>query len=233
LPLVGGMMVYQHPSLLGLLSTDAITRRNMVKVARKLIDLGLNRNASGNIGVRQDESFLVTPSGLLAEEMTPFDIVEMDFSGEIKGKGKPSSEWRFHRDILAARSEIGAVIHTHSQYATSLSCLNREIPAFHYMIAVAGGDNIRCAPYAVFGSQSLSNLALQALENRKACLLGNHGLIAIGKDLSEALAIAIEVESLCKQYWITLQVGEPNILTNIQMHDVIEKFKDYSQWAKD
>lgn len=226
-------MMYHHPSLLGLPSTDAITRRNMVEVARKLVDLGLNRSASGNIGVRQDGSFLVTPSGVLAEEMKPSDMVKMDFSGEIQGVGKPSSEWRFHRDILVARSEIGAVIHTHSQYATSLSCLNREIPPFHYMIAVAGGDTIRCAPYALFGSQSLSDLALQALENRKACLLGNHGLIALGKDLTEALAVAVEVESLCEQYWIALQLGEPNILTDNQMREVLEKFKGYSRWAKD
>jgi L-fuculose-phosphate aldolase len=225
--------MYHHPSLLDLPSTDAITRRNMVEVARKLVDLGLNRSSSGNIGVRQDESFLVTPSGVLAEEMKPSDMVKMDFSGEVQGVGKASSEWRFHRDILVARSEIGAVIHTHSQYATSLSCLNLEIPAFHYMIAVAGGCNIRCAPYALFGSQSLSDLALQALDNRKACLLGNHGLIALGKDLKEALAVAVEVESLCEQYWIALQLGEPNILTDIQMSEVLEKFKDYSQWTKD
>jgi L-fuculose-phosphate aldolase len=227
------MMMYHHPSLLDLPSTDAIIRRNIVEVARKLVDLGLNRSSSGNIGVRQDESFLVTPSGVLAEEMKPSDMVKMDFSGEVQGVGKASSEWRFHRDILVARSEIGAVIHTHSQYATSLSCLNLEIPAFHYMIAVAGGCNIRCAPYALFGSQSLSDLALQALENRKACLLGNHGLIALGKDLTEALAVAVEVESLCEQYWIALQLGEPNILTDNQMSEVLEKFKDYSRWTKD
>ncbi len=226
-------MMYHHPSLLDLPSTDAIIRRNIVEVARKLVDLGLNRSSSGNIGVRQDESFLVTPSGVLAEEMKPSDMVKMDFSGEVQGVGKASSEWRFHRDILVARSEIGAVIHTHSQYATSLSCLNLEIPAFHYMIAVAGGCNIRCAPYALFGSQSLSDLALQALENRKACLLGNHGLIALGKDLTEALAVAVEVESLCEQYWIALQLGEPNILTDNQMSEVLEKFKDYSRWTKD
>lgn len=157
----------------------------------------------------------------------------MDFSGETLGVGKPSSEWRFHRDILAARSQIGAVIHTHSRYATALACLNREIPPFHYMVAAAGGDTIRCAPYALFGSQYLSDLALQALENRKACLLGNHGMIALGNDLADALAVAVEVESLCEQYWSALQVGEPNILSDRQMQEVLEKFEGYGRWRKD
>lgn len=205
----------------------------MVEVAQKLVTLGLNRGASGNIGVRHGKSFLVTPSGVPAEEMSPDGMVAMDFSGETLGVGKPSSEWRFHRDILAARSQIGAVIHTHSRYATALACLNREIPPFHYMVAAAGGDTIRCAPYALFGSQDLSDLALQALENRKACLLGNHGMIALGNDLADALAVAVEVESLCEQYWSALQVGEPNILSDRQMQEVLEKFEGYGRWRKD
>lgn len=205
----------------------------MVEVAQKLVTLGLNRGTSGNIGVRHGKSFLVTPSGVPAEEMSPDGMVAMDFSGETLGVGKPSSEWRFHRDILAARSQIGAVIHTHSRYATALACLNREIPPFHYMVAAAGGDTIRCAPYALFGSQDLSDLALQALENRKACLLGNHGMIALGNDLADALAVAVEVESLCEQYWSALQVGEPNILSDRQMQEVLEKFEGYGRWRKD
>lgn len=205
----------------------------MVEVAQKLVTLGLNRGTSGNIGVRHGKSFLVTPSGVPAEEMSPDGMVAMDFSGETLGVGKPSSEWRFHRDILAARSQIGAVIHTHSRYATALACLNREIPPFHYMVAAAGGDTIRCAPYALFGSQDLSDLALQALENRKACLLGNHGMIALGNDLADALAVAVEVESLCEQYWSALQVGEPNILSHRQMQEVLEKFEGYGRWRKD
>jgi L-fuculose-phosphate aldolase len=156
-------------------------------------------------------------------------MVAMDFSGTILGPGKPSSEWRFHRDILMARSDIGAVVHTHSRYATAFACLQREIPAFHYMIARAGGDSIRCTPYAIFGSQALSDLALLALENRKTCLLGNHGVIALGFDLADAMALALEVESLCEQYWSALQLGEPNLLSADQMQEVLEKFKDYGR----
>ena len=197
--------------------------------ARRLDALGLNRGTSGNIGLRTGATFLVTPSGVPVEELTPDAIVAMDFSGAILGHGKPSSEWRIHRDILAARPEINAVVHTHSRYATSLACLHRDIPPFHYMIAVAGGDTIRCAPYAIFGSQALSDLALKALEDRKACLLGNHGQIALGRDLAEALAIAVEVESLCAQYWTALQLGEPRLLSGAQMREVLEKFKGYGR----
>jgi L-fuculose-phosphate aldolase len=204
-------------------------RITMGETARKLVTLGLNRGTSGNISVRTGSSFLVTPTGVPTEEMSPDGMVMMDFSGATLGPGKASSEWRFHRDILAARSEIGAVIHTHSRYATSLACLNQEIPPFHYMIAVAGGDTIRCAPYALFGSQKLSELAVQALESRKACLLGNHGMIALGYDLTDALMIAVEVESLCEQYWTALQVGEPNILSASQMQEVLENFNGYGR----
>ena len=206
-------------------------RSAMVLCAQRLSQLGLNRGSTGNIGVRLQNSFLVTPSGIPAEELMPQMMVEVDFSGTVLGTGKPSSEWRFHRDILAARAEIGAVVHTHSRYATSLACMNRDIPAFHYMIAAAGGHSIRCAPYALFGTQELSNLALQALRERKACLLGNHGTIALGTDLKAAFALTLEVESLCQQYWTALQIGEPKILSNQQMLDVMEKFRTYGSGA--
>ena len=206
-------------------------RVSMVLGAQRLSALGLNRGSSGNIGVRLKNSFLVTPSGIPADELLPQMMVEMDFSGMVLGAGKPSSEWRFHRDILAARSDMGAVVHTHSRYATSLACLQRDIPAFHYMIAAAGGDTIRCAPYALFGTQELSDLALQALIDRKACLLGNHGMIALGTDLKAALALTLEVESLAQQYWTALQLGEPSILSSQQMQAVMEKFKSYGPGA--
>ncbi len=206
-------------------------RASMVLGAQRLSALGLNRGSSGNIGVRLKNSFLVTPSGIPADELLPQMVVEMDFSGMVLGAGKPSSEWRFHRDILAARSDMGAVVHTHSRYATSLACLQRDIPAFHYMIAAAGGDTIRCAPYALFGTQELSDLALQALRERKACLLGNHGMIALGTDLKAALALTLEVESLAQQYWTALQLGEPSILSSQQMQAVMEKFKSYGPGA--
>ena len=208
---------------------ESVLRLALVAAARSLTTQGLNRGTSGNIGVRLNASFLITPSGAPTEMLLPETMVEMDFSGAVLGVGKPSSEWRVHRDSLMARSDIGAVVHTHSRYATAFACLQREIPAFHYMIARAGGDSIRCTPYAIFGSQALSDLALLALENRKTCLLGNHGVIALGFDLADAMALALEVESLCEQYWSALQLGEPNLLSADQMQEVLEKFKDYGR----
>ncbi len=204
-------------------------RLSMVAGAGRLAEQGLNRGTAGNIGVRLSHSFLVTPSGVVPEHLSPDAMVEMDYSGTVLGPGRPSSEWRFHRDILLARPEMGAVVHTHSRCATALACLQREIPAFHYMVAVAGGDTIRCTPYALFGTQALSDLALQALVGRKACLLGNHGMIALGVDLAGALAMALEVEGLCEQYWSALQVGEPKLLSRDQMLEVLEQFKTYGQ----
>jgi L-fuculose-phosphate aldolase len=159
-------------------------------------------------------------------------MVAMDFSGELPRRGKPSSEWRFHRDILQARPEVGAVIHTHSMFATTLACLRRDIPPFHYMIALAGGDSIRCAPYALFGSQALSDAALLALKDRRACLLANHGMIAVGESLKQALDVTVEVETLCEQYLRALQIGEPHLLSKEEMADVFEQFKGYGKWSK-
>lgn len=207
-------------------------REHLLATARKLCALGLNRGTSGNASVRDGNGFLVTPSGMAVEAMTPRDMVAMDFAGNAHGERKPSSEWRFHRDILQARTGAGAVIHTHATFATTLSCLRRDIPPFHYMIAVAGGASIRCAPYALFGSQALSDEALQALQDRNACLLANHGMIAVGADLDQALALAVEVETLCEQYWRARQVGEPHLLTQQEMAEVFEQFKGYGSWGK-
>lgn len=204
-------------------------RISLLDTSRRLVELGLNRGASGNASVRDGDGMLITPSALPVAEMTPDSMVRMDLAGNVLQGGKPSSEWRFHRDILAARSEVGAVVHVHSTFATTIACLRREVPAVHYMIAMAGGDTIRCSPYSVFGEQELSGHALEALQGRKACLLGNHGMIALGKDLDEALAVAIEVEFLCEVYWRTLQVGEPHILTSQQMFDVKQKFVEYKK----
>ncbi|PPD56762.1 MAG: class II aldolase [Methylotenera sp.] len=211
-------------------------REQLLKISQQLAQLGLNKGTSGNASVRFGDGFLVTPSGMTIEEMTADNMVNMQFDGsfeahqELKGL-KPSSEWRFHRDILAHRPEINAVIHTHSMFATTLACLQKEIPPFHYMIAVAGGDNIRCAPYALFGSQALSDIALIALNERKACLLANHGMIALGKDLDDALAVTVEVENLCEQYWRLLQVNsDPPLLSEVEMREVFQQFKGYSRW---
>jgi Ribulose-5-phosphate 4-epimerase and related epimerases and aldolases len=185
-----------------------ILREQLLATTRKLSELGLNRGTAGNVSVRDGDGLLVTPSGMQVEAMTPYDMVQMDFDGNAQGSRPPSSEWRFHRDILARRPEVGAVIHTHSMFATTLACLRRDVPPFHYMIALTGGDSIRCAPYALFGTQALSDTALAALQGRKACLLANHGMIALGRDLDDALAVTVEVETLCEQYWRALQAGD-------------------------
>jgi L-fuculose-phosphate aldolase len=211
-------------------------REQLLAITRKLHELGLNKGTSGNASVRDGNGLLVTPTGLEVEAMTPHDMVAMDLDGQLRAKGlnerKPSSEWRFHRDILQARPEINAVIHVHSMFATTMACLHKEIPAFHYMIAVTGGDSVRCAPYALFGSQALSDNALKALQDRRACLLANHGMITLGATLDEALDIAVEVENLCEQYWRALQIGEPSVLSEQQMAEVFQTFRGYGKWAK-
>ncbi len=204
-------------------------RQQLLDTSLRMVELGLNRGSSGNASVREGDGMLITPSALPASAMTTASMVRMDLSGNVLQGGKPSSEWRFHRDILAARPEIDAVLHMHSPYATTIACLRRDVPAVHYMIAMAGGDSIRCTPYSLFGEQALSDHALEALRGRKACLLGNHGMIALGKDLADALSVAQEVEYLCEIYWRTLAAGEPKILTAQQMHAVQAKFVEYKK----
>jgi L-fuculose-phosphate aldolase len=207
-------------------------RLAIVKTARRMNALGINRGKSGNVSARIEGGFLITPSALPYDETEPEDVVAVDEAGAAHGRRKPSSEWRFHRDIYAARSDAAAIVHTHSPFATTLACLDRGIPAFHYMIAVAGGSDIRCAPYATFGTQELSDHAVRALEGRKACLLSHHGMIAIGGSLPTTLALAVEVETLAEMYWRALQVGEPRILDEREMQEVIARFGDYSSSAR-
>ena len=206
-------------------------REQLLKIAQKLIATGLNKGTAGNASVRCEGGFLVTPSGMAVEDMSAASMVKMQFDGSFEADKIPSSEWRFHRDILNNRPEINAVIHTHSMFATTLACLHKDIPPFHYMIAVVGGDTIRCAPYALFGSQALSDNALAALIDRKACLLANHGMICLGKNLDDALALTVEIEHLSEQYWRALQLGEPHILSELEMRDVFQQFKGYGKWA--
>lgn len=206
-------------------------RREIIDTARRMDALGLNRGTSGNVSARVDGGLLITPSGIPCEECRPGDIVEMGMDGGTHSRRRPSSEWRFHRDILAARPEVGAIVHAHSPFATTLACLGRGIPAFHYMIAVAGGRDIRCAPYATFGTQALSDAAVKALLGRRACLLANHGMIVVGPAPKAALALAVEVEALAEQYWRVLQVGEPTLLDDAEMDAVLEKFRTYGQDA--
>ncbi|GAB4125647.1 MAG: class II aldolase/adducin family protein [Sideroxydans sp.] len=204
-------------------------RGALLHVSRRLVELGLNRGTAGNASVRCGDHILITPSALPVADMSEQDMVLLDKHGRVQQGGKPSSEWRFHCDILNARPEIGAVLHMHSPYATTLACMGREVPALHYHIAIVGGDSIRCTPYTLFGEQNLSDLALEALYERKACLLGNHGMIALGSDLDDALSVAQEVEFLCELYWRTLAAGGPKVLTAQQMHEVRMKFVAYKQ----
>ena len=208
---------------------EQILRKQLLDTSRRMVELGLNRGTAGNASVRCGSNILITPSALPVAEMSEPDIVLIDAEGKVLQAGKPSSEWRFHCDILKVRHEIGAVLHMHSTFATTIACLRHDVPAVHYHIAIAGGDTIRCTPYSVFGEQNLSDLALEALRDRKACLLGNHGMIALGKDLGDALSVALEVEYLCEIYWRTLQAGEPQILSAQQMHEVKQKFVEYKK----
>lgn len=204
-------------------------RRALIESALAMNRLGLAPGKSGNASVRVDGGFLITPSGLDYEEIREDDIVFVALDGRAEGRRKPSSEWRMHRDLYARREDAGAVVHTHSPFATSLACLRRAIPAFHYMVAVAGGADIRCADYATFGTQELSDNALGALDGRRACLIANHGALALGRDLKDALALALEVETLARQYVQALQVGPPALLSEGEMTRVLERFKDYGK----
>ena len=208
---------------------ELVLRKQVIATALEMNALRLNRGKSGNVSARIADGFLVTPTGLAYESTQPGDVVAMNQDGTAHGLRLPSSEWRFHRDIYAARRDVGAIVHAHSPFATSIACLGRDIPPFHYMIAVAGGNDIRCAAYATFGTQALSDHALRALEGRKACLLANHGMIAVGTSLTAALALAVEVEALAEQYWRALQIGTPNLLADAEMEVVLEKFRTYGQ----
>ena len=204
-------------------------RQQLIDTARAMQPLGLNKGTSGNVSVRHGAGYYITPTGLPYTALSPDDIPLMQLDGSHSGLRKPSSEWRFHRDLYAARPEVGAVLHAHSPFAVTLACLRREIPPFHYMIARFGGDTLRCADYALFGSQALSDNALAAMAGRKGCLLANHGLLVAARNLDEALALAVELEELCEQYWRACQLGAPVLLDSTEMAAVIEKFGSYGQ----
>ncbi len=200
-------------------------RKLMIDVCLRMNSSGINQGTSGNLSVRTDRGFLITPTSLRYEIMKPEDIVEMDFEGRYEGLHRPSSEWRFHRDILAARPDRNVVLHCHSVFATSLAVHRIGIPAFHYMIGLAGGSEIRCASYAAYGTQELSDYALEALGELDACLLANHGQIAIGADLERALRLAIEVENLARGYLQARILGEPVRLNDAEMSQVLEQMR--------
>lgn len=219
------------------MTSDSATRTSL---SRKVIEnclamnsQGINQGSAGNISVRYEDGFLITPSGVAYEHLQPVDIVFVNLNGISQDRLAPSSEWRMHRDIYTDRAEAGAVLHAHSTFATALSCLRLEIPAFHYMVAVAGGSNIRCAEYALFGTQLLSDNMLAALDGRRACLLGTHGMICYHDSLDKVLLLGIEIESLARQYWHACQLGEPVLLDDAQMTEVLERFKSYGKQSGD
>ena len=202
-------------------------RHQLVSVARRMNGAGLNQGTSGNLSARIQAGLLVTPSSLPYEQMDAGDLVALDLSGQplAERQRRPSSEWRLHADVLSCRTEAMAVLHCHPIHATALACHDRGIPAFHYMVAVAGGDEIHCAPYATFGTKELSENVVKALEGRNACLLARHGMVTLGKDLDAALRVAVEVETLARMYLQALQLGEPPVLSKEQMRAVHAQFQ--------
>jgi L-fuculose-phosphate aldolase len=208
-------------------------REAVIATARAMNERGINVNKSGNVSVRcargPRAGFLLTPTGVPYDCLEPDDIAFVGADGSATGRCEPSSEWRFHAAIYAARPELHAVVHTHSAHATALACQGLGIPAFHYMVAVAGGDDIRCSDYATFGTQALADNALAALQDRRACLLAHHGVIACGASLDAALALAVEVENLARTYVIVRALGEPRLLDRAEMERVLDRFGTYGQ----
>jgi len=207
-------------------------RAKIIKTALQLNSTGLSAGASGNVSARVEGGFLITPSGVKYHKLRPEDIVFMDMDGNAKGNFLPSSEWRFHLDIYKARRYAKAIVHAHPPYSTALACLNKGIPPFHYMVAVAGGKDIKCCKYEPFGTPELSEAVLESLHGRRACLMSHHGLIAFGDNLEKAMSLAVEVEVLSQQYQLVLQMGEPKLLSEQEMEDVIHRFWTYGDNAQ-
>lgn len=209
---------------------EATLRRDIVSQARRMNALGINQGTSGNISARLGGNMLITPSATPYEDMQPEDVAVMPLDrqdGSWTGPLKPSTEWRLHLEILRRRPDAGAVVHTHATYCTTLAILRREIPAVHYMIALFGGSNIRCAPYATFGTAELAEHALRALEGRNACLLANHGMVVVGPTLPRAMWLAVELETLARQYVLSLRIGEPVLLTDEEIAETASRFAGY------
>jgi L-fuculose-phosphate aldolase len=212
--------------------TAARARRALVDTVRWLMARGLYSGTSGNVSVRAGASILITPTGVPCDDLDAASIAELAFDGTPRGPLAPSSEWRIHRDVYRRRPDVGAVVHTHSTFATAYACLRRPLPAFHYMVAKAGGGQIRCARYATYGTEALSRNALAALEGVRACLLANHGLLTLGADLAAARALAEELEALCAQYAAARAMGKPVVLPAREMRAVRARFAHYGQPAR-
>lgn len=204
-------------------------RSNLLEAALRVADLGLNHGATGNLSVRLPGGMLITPTGVPYVRLAAQDMVEVSAAGAVVGPGQPSSEWRLHVAIYTARPDADAVVHTHSRFATTIACLREELPPVHYMIAVARAERIRCAPYAPFGSEELAGAAVEALGAAGACLLANHGLVAVGGSLDEAVRIATEVETVAEYWWRARAVGRPALLTSDEMAEAIRRFEGYGK----
>ena len=207
--------------------SDQALRAQLLATARAMNGCGLNQGTSGNLSVRSGAGFLITPSALAYDRCAADDLVWLDDAGTASGHRRPSSEWRMHRDLYRHYPDAGCILHAHSPHCTALACLERTIPPFHYMVAVAGGDTVPCARYATFGSQALSDAVVEALRDRRAALLAHHGMVCYAADLDNLLALAIEVESLARLYLLALPVAEPPLLSPAQMAEVLERFADY------
>jgi L-fuculose-phosphate aldolase len=211
-------------------------RQQIIATCRAMNATGLNQGTSGNVSARHGEVMLITPTGVAYDALQPEDLAAMPLQGDYgswTGPLKPSSEWRFHLDIMRARPEVGGIVHAHSTYATTLACARKDIPAVHYMMAAAGGPTIRCSGYATYGTKELSIAALEALEGRTCCLLANHGFIATGADLGKAMWLAVELETIARQYYLTLGIGGAVILSDAEIAHVIERFKDYGPRSRE
>jgi len=208
-------------------------KQKLIEACNKISRLGLIKGSSGNLSLRIDtERYLLTSSGCSLEHLKDQDIVTMSIDGKIISGENPSSEWMIHGDLYKERSDIRSIVHTHSKYVCVLACLHKELPPFHYMVAIAGGENIRCCPYELFGTKKLSNNVIEAMKNRNACLMANHGLVVGSSSLENSVYIAEEVESLCEQYVNALAIGNVQLLSQKQMKDVLEKFKNYGAIKK-
>ncbi|MCB1598838.1 MAG: class II aldolase/adducin family protein [Xanthomonadales bacterium] len=216
-------------SALQLSDDEWATRRALLEATRELLGAGLNGGMAGNLSLRFGQGMLITPSGVHPRAMRAEQMVPVGANGQAEGPCLPSSEWRFHLDLFLARPEAAAIVHTHAPFATALACQRREIPAFHYTVARFGGDQVRCADYATFGTTELSQAVLAAMRGRSACLMANHGALVIGRDLREALDRAAELEQLCQIYWHALQGGEPVLLDAEQMSQVHQRYRSYGQ----
>ncbi len=212
-------------------AAECRSRDEALAAVRRLDALGMNRGSTGNLSLRSGEGMLITPTGMGADELRPQDLVWLGWDGTLRGDWQPSSEWHFHQAIYRARPDLNAVVHTHAVHAAALACLRRELPAFHYMVAVAGGDHVPCVPYHLFGTEALSDAVAAAMQAVDACLLANHGLVAAGATLAQAIKVLLEIESLCEVYLKALAVGEPAILSAPEMAAVIEKFGAYGKVA--